>query len=85
MGAVLAGAAATAVWELVMGLFASSLSSYLWLTFTAIVVAWVVALLLVRHGDRGVATGIGLAAAVGGCVVISLAVVNWITDGWLTW
>lgn len=82
---MLAGAAATAVWELVMGMFASSLSSYIWLTLTAVVVAWAVALLFMRHGDRGVATGIGLAASVGACAVALLAVASWITVGWLTW
>jgi hypothetical protein len=85
MGAVLAGAAATAVWELVMGLFASSLTSYLWLTLTAVLIAWLVALLLLRHGDRGVATGIGIAASMGGCVVITLALASWISAGRLAW
>jgi hypothetical protein len=82
---VLLGAAATAVWELVMGLFASSLSTYLLLTSVAVVVAWAVALLLVRHGDRGVATGIGLAASVGASAVAMLALASWMSVGWLTW
>jgi hypothetical protein len=56
-----------------------------WLTLAAVGVAWVVALLLVRFGDRGVATGVGLATSFGASAAVGLIVVRWITVGWPLW
>jgi hypothetical protein len=85
LGAVLTGAGATAAWLLLVGLLATSAQSYVWLTLAAVGVAWVMALLLLRFGDRGVATGIGLATAFGASVAVVLVLVRWVTTGWPLW
>jgi hypothetical protein len=85
LGAVLVGAAATAAWLLLVGLIASTIRSYVWLTLAAAGVAWAVAALLLRFGDRGVATGIGLSTSVGASVAVGLVVVRWVTVGWPLW
>jgi hypothetical protein len=84
-GAVLTGAGATAAWLLLVGLLATSAPSYVWLTLAAVGVAWVVALLLLRFGDRGVATGVGLATSFGASVAVGLVLVRWMTTGWPLW
>jgi hypothetical protein len=70
---------------LVVGLLASSAVSYVWLTLAAVVAAWAVAVLLLRFGDRGTATGIGLAASLGATIAVGLVVMQWITVGWPLW
>jgi hypothetical protein len=85
LGAVLTGAGATAAWLLLVGLLASSAVAYVWSTLTAVGVAWAVAILLLRYGDRGVATGIGLAASLGATIAVGLVVVQWMTVGWPLW
>ena len=85
VGAVLAGAGLTAAWLLVGGLFATSAPGYIWLTLGAAAVAWGSAAALLRLGDRGVATGIALATAIGVAVAMGLAVHQWVTTGWPLW
>jgi hypothetical protein len=81
----LAGASATAAWLLLFGLLATSARSYIWLTLAAVAVAWSVAVLLLRFGDRGVATGVGLATSLGASIAVGLVVVRWVTVGWPLW
>jgi len=64
-GAVTAGAAASAMWMLLFGLLGGSLTGYQWWTFGAGTVAWAVATLLARFGDRGVAVGVAISTGVG--------------------
>ena len=85
LGAVLAGAGAAAAWLLLVGLLATTLRSYVWLTLAAAGLAWAVAVLLLRFGDRGVATGVGLATSFGAAVAVSLVVVRWVAVGWPLW
>ncbi len=85
VGAVLVGAGLTAAWLLVVGLFATSAEAYIWLTLSAAAVAWGSATVLVRLGDRGVATGIALITAVGVAVAMGLVVHEWVTTGWPLW
>jgi hypothetical protein len=82
---VFAGAGATAAWLLLVGLLATTIRSYIWLTLTAVGVAWAAAVLLLRFGDRGVAAGVGLATSVGASVAVALVVVRWVTVGWPLW
>ena len=85
LGAVVAGAGVAAAWLLLVGLFATTIRSYAWLTLAAGGVAWAVALLLLRFGDRGVATGVGIATSVGASVAVSVVVVRWVAVGWPLW
>ncbi len=82
---MLAGAAMAAVWLLLVGLFATSAASYFWLTMGAVAVAAAVSVLLLRIGDRGVATGIALTASIGTSVAVLLAVTRWASVGWPLW
>ena len=83
--AVLTGAGATAAWLLLVGLLATSILSYIWLSLTASAVALAVAVLLLRSGDRGVATGVGLATSFGASVAVAVIVARWVTVGWPLW
>jgi hypothetical protein len=82
---VLVGAAMTAAWLLLVGLFATSIASYFWLTVGAAAVSWALAMVLLRFGDRGVATGIALTTSVGASVAVLLVVARWSTVGWPLW
>ena len=84
-GAVLAGAGVTAGWLLLFGLLASSARSYVWLTLLATAIAWLVAFALLRAGDRGVATGVGLSSGFGFAVAMVVVVARWATTGWPLW
>jgi hypothetical protein len=85
VGAVLVGAGLTAAWLLVVGLFASSAESYIWLTLSAAAVAWGSATVLLRLGDRGVAAGSAIASAFGVAIAMGLVVHQWVTTGWPLW
>jgi hypothetical protein len=62
-GAVLVGGLTGGLWMLAFGLLATTLAGYLWWSLASGLVAWAVAALLARYGDRGVA--VGLAAVTG--------------------
>jgi hypothetical protein len=82
---VLAGVGVSVVWQLFIGLLATSARSLVWLVAAAACCAWLAALVLVRYGDRGVAVG----AALGGCMGLTIAgiltVAGWATTGWFLW
>jgi hypothetical protein len=78
--AVLCGALAGAGWLLAFALLSVTLGGYLLWTLSAGTVAWLVAYLLARRGDRGVAAG--LAAAIG--VAWSVAVLSFVAE-WARW
>jgi hypothetical protein len=82
---VLAGAAMTAAWLLLVGLFATSAATYFWLTMSAVAVASAVAAMLMRFGDRGVATGVALTTSIGASVAVVLVVTRWVSVGWPLW
>lgn len=84
-GSVLAGACMGTVWLLLFGLFGGSTRGYVWLTVGAAVVAWLVALALLRYGDRGAAVGLAAAATLGISVASVLVVARWMTSGWPLW
>ncbi|HEU5107387.1 MAG TPA: hypothetical protein VFT95_02300 [Micromonosporaceae bacterium] len=84
--AVAAGVAGAAAWLLVFGLLARSLPGYAWMTVFAGGIAWLVALLLARHGDRGVAAGIAVSTALGWSIAATAVAVRWATTGdWPLW
>jgi hypothetical protein len=79
------GAAATAAGLLLFGVLGSSASGYFWLTLSVAVVGWLVALLLARFGDRGVAVGVAITAGIGIAIAFVLVVARWVTSGWPLW
>ncbi len=84
-GAMLAGAGGAAAWLLMIGLLATSAAGYAWLTISGSVISGLVALVLVRYGDRGVAAGAAIATGFGLAVAMSVVVQRWITTGWPLW
>jgi hypothetical protein len=85
LGALFAGAAIAAAWLFAFGLLASSATSFIWLTFGASVVAWVVAAVLTVIGDRGAAVGVALATALGMAIATAVLIERWATSGWPLW
>ena len=84
-GAASLGALAGAVWMLLFGAVATSARGYAWATLVAGVLAWGVALLLVRYGDRGTGVGVALSAGVG-LSVAGMVVMNHLIHGhWILW
>lgn len=83
---LLAGIGAATGWLLLFGLLGGGLPGYLWYTFLAGLVAWLLAALLVRLGDRGVAVGVAMTTAVGWSVAAGVAAVQWaFTGDWPMW
>lgn len=84
--AVAAGCACAAAWLLAFGLLGRDLRGYAWWTILASLVAWLVAVLLIRHGDRGVATGVGIATTGAVSIASTAVAVRWAeTATWPLW
>lgn len=83
---VAAGGGAAAAWLLLFGLLGSDVSTYAWWTVVAGVLAWLAALVLVRAGDRGLATGIAIVTAGGWSIAAAVVAVRWAGAGnWPLW
>lgn len=83
---LLSGVGATVVWFALFGTLGRDLAGYAWWTLTAAVSAWVVAAVLALLGDRGVATGVALAAGVGLSIATGFVAARWITtEDWPLW
>lgn len=83
---LLSGVGATLVWFALFGSLGRDLAGYAWWTLTAALSAWAVATVLALLGDRGVATGVSLSAAVGLSIASALVAVRWISTGdWPLW
>src|SRR4051812_42205322 len=78
-GPLLAGLGGGLLWLLLIGLLAHDLRGYAWLTALAGLVAWGVAVVLVRLGDRGAAVGVAIATAFGISAAAIAVVVRWAT------
>lgn len=85
-GGVAVGGAVTAAWLLFFGLLGTDLRGYAWWTLTAGLAAWIGALVLVRFGDRGVATGVAIVTAGGWSIAAAVLVSRWwLTGDWPLW
>jgi hypothetical protein len=85
-GAVAAGLGAGALWFLVFGLLGHDVRGFAWWTVVAGGAAWLVALLLARQGDRGVAVGLAVTTALGWSIAATAVAVRWaITGDWPLW
>jgi hypothetical protein len=85
LGPTAAGAGAGALWMLLFGLLANNARGYAWLSFLAGAAAWLTAAVLSRFGDRGVAVGIAVSAAVGVAVAGIVVTARWAGGDWLLW
>lgn len=81
LAAVLAGVAAGTGWILLFGALGGGPHAHAWWTVGASCVAWVVALVLARYGDRGVAVGVALAGGAGWTAVVGLVALYWMATG----
>ncbi|MEU8423423.1 hypothetical protein AB0C15_21360 [Micromonospora sp. NPDC048835] len=85
-GGVATGGGAATGWLLLFGLLGTDVASYAWWTVAAGLSAWVTALVLVRYGDRGVATGVAIVTAGGLSIAAAVVAVRWATSGdWPLW
>jgi hypothetical protein len=83
---VVAGVGCALLWFGLFGALAQDLAAYAWWTIVAAVTSWVVALVLTRFGDRGVAVGIALASGVGLSIALGLVGHRWMTTyDWPLW
>lgn len=82
---MLVGAAMTAAGLLLFGLLGSSARGYVWLTLAVCVAGWLIALVLARFGDRGVAVGVAISAGMGVAIAFVLVIARWATSGWPLW
>ncbi|MER7166375.1 hypothetical protein [Micromonospora sp. NPDC000207] len=83
---VAAGGAMAAAWLVLFGLLGSDLAGYARWTSLACVLAWLAALLLVRFGDRGVATGIAIVTSGGWSIAGAVVALRWSGTGdWPLW
>ncbi|NUT37232.1 MAG: hypothetical protein HOV79_29610 [Hamadaea sp.] len=84
--AVFAGLAGAGAWLAGFGALAQDLAGYAWWTLIAGLAALLAALALSRHGDRGVAAGIGVALAVAWSGVALALAITWAETGvWPLW
>jgi hypothetical protein len=84
-GAVSLGVVAGLLWMMLFGLLASSARGYAWLTLGSGLAAGLVALLLGRLGDRGVAVGVAIAAGTGVAVAVLVVLTRAAAGQWLLW
>ena len=86
LGSLLAGLGAGLAWLALFGALGRDLSGYAWWTSIAAVVAGLVAVVLARVGDRGVAVGVAISAGIGWSVAVASVVARWIdTYDWPMW
>ena len=83
---VVSGLGCALLWFGLFGGLAQDLAGYAWWTIVAAVSAWIVALLLARLGDRGVAVGVALASGLGLSIAMAFVGARWITTyDWPLW
>jgi hypothetical protein len=85
IGPALAGAGMGVAWMVLVGLLGGGVRGYFYLTLAASVVATLVALVLMRFGDRGAAAGVAISTGAGLAVAFGLVLQRWVTTGWPLW
>jgi hypothetical protein len=85
LGAVLASLIGGGLWMMLFGLLTTTARAYAWASIFAAGVAWAVALLLARLGDRGAAVGLAVSAALGVAFASVVVIVKWAGGDWLLW
>ncbi|KXK59294.1 hypothetical protein AWW66_25005 [Micromonospora rosaria] len=83
---VAAGAAMAAAWLVLFALLGADVAGYARWTLFAGTIAWLAAFLLVRSGDRGVATGIAIVTSGGWSIAATVVAMRWAGTGdWPLW
>ncbi|MEV4693220.1 hypothetical protein AB0K27_19160 [Micromonospora echinospora] len=83
---VAVGALVAFAWLLLFGLLGRNVAGYAWWTLLAGGLAWVAAAVLVRHGDRGIATGVAIVTAGGWSIAAAIVATRWAQTGdWPLW
>jgi hypothetical protein len=82
---VAAGAGSGALWMLLFGLVAGNARGYAWWTISAGLIAWLVAAVLARFGDRGVAAGVAVSAGLGVAIAGIVVLIHLVGGHWLLW
>jgi hypothetical protein len=85
VGPLVTGILGGTAWMMLGGLLATSAGAYVWTTIAAAVLAWVVAVVLVRFGERGAAVGLAISAGFGLTVAIAVLTLRWASGDWLLW
>jgi hypothetical protein len=81
--AVLVGLCAGAGWLVLFALLGENARAHAWWTVAAGAVAWLAAVALARHGDRGVAVGVVVAVAVAWATLAGTVAWRWsVTGAW---
>jgi hypothetical protein len=71
---------------LLLGLLgAGSVRAYGWWTILAGAVAWLLAVILARYGDRGVAVGTAIAVGCAWAIAAAVLAIAWLGSGWPLW
>jgi hypothetical protein len=70
---------------LLFGLLGRNARSYCWWTISAAAAAWLVSLILVRRGDRGIAAGVAISSGIGLAIAMSVVLARWIGGHWILW
>jgi hypothetical protein len=73
------------LWMIMFGALGTNTRGYAWASIIAGLLAWAVAALLVRLGDRGVAVGVAVGAAAGLSITIILVIAKWVGGVWILW
>ena len=85
-GAVWAGLGAGALWMLLFALQGTSSGrAHAWFTIAGGLLAWAVAMLLAKVGDRGVAVGVAIASGIGVAITGLVVVFTAFGGHWLLW
>src|SRR5947209_4340936 len=84
-GAVALGMVGGGLWMMLFGLLATSARGYAWISIIAGLIAWGIALVLARLGDRGAAVGVAMSVAVGVSIAAIVIGVRWAHGTWLLW
>ncbi|MDT4988762.1 MAG: hypothetical protein QOI74_2856 [Micromonosporaceae bacterium] len=84
-GAVALGIVGGGLWMMLFGLLASNTAGYAWISIVAGLLAWAVALVLARIGDRGAAVGLAMSAAVALSIAVIVIAVRWAAGDWPLW
>jgi hypothetical protein len=84
-GRVWAGLGVGSLWMLLFGIQAGTIRAYAWLTIVAAVLALVVAAVLARFGDRGVAVGVAVSSGLGLTLAGIFGAVLAFEGHWILW
>jgi hypothetical protein len=83
---VLAGVVGGGGWVMLFVLLGDDPRSHVWWTAAGGTVAWLVAVVLARYGDRGVAAGVAVAVGAAWAATAGAVALYWLVTGaWPLW